>query len=206
MDTEDRLKEHDIEHAPEPQTVAQPTEVADSPATAVEALTITRRGPLDSDRAFLAATWTRSYRSSPWAKRIDPEVYYANHANIVNRLLDTEGVVVLCPEEHPTLILGFACGRVYKTAILLHYVYVKKNLRHKGLASFLLESFGWRAGEPKPIIATHWTGLVDYIKAKHPIGHNPYLLHGDFRRRLDVSEAGYKPDVQQGNPRHPQDR
>lgn len=172
------------------------TPEAEEVAAATEEMAVTLRGPIEGDRPYLASTWLANYRHDGCGQKyIDKNVFFANHRILVNRLLDQEGVVVLCPTDFPSHILGFAVGRVYKTAILLHYVYVKERLRNKGLARFLLGPFGWEGTQPRPIIATHRTWVVNYLQNKFPIGYNPYLLWQEYRKHLDVTEAGVRPKV-----------
>lgn len=113
---------------------------------------VSLRGPLPEDRAFVLSSWHRSYRKSQWAKALDPRVYDAGQqALIVNRW---DGAIpssrcVAHPEGDPLVILGWACAE----GPVLHYVYVKGELRRAGLGRALVNALG------NPLIYTHQTQL-----------------------------------------------
>jgi ribosomal protein S18 acetylase RimI-like enzyme len=134
------------------------------------------------DRPFIADSWLRSFRRSPWAVRVwgQPDrgerdrVYYSRygHAGWVDTLLTSfpGQFSVACLESDPSFVMGFSVfdGRT----ILLHYVYVKAAFRRNGIgrqlcpqSSYVVtaETPKWQAFAKKHGIAYEYT---------HPYGRN----------------------------------
>lgn len=92
------------------------------------------------ESAFVAGTWLRSYLSSPWARRLDPDDYWHNHARIVNELISDCRVVVAEHVHHEGLLLGFAVGERDKIGPVMHFVAVKNDYRRNGIANALVDT------------------------------------------------------------------
>lgn len=79
-----------------------------------------------TDRAFVFATWMRSYRQTQHL--VEYESYHRGQVRRVERLWDRARII--CREPSPDTIHGWVCGDTG----LLHYVYVPPDLRGRGLA------------------------------------------------------------------------
>jgi hypothetical protein len=79
-----------------------------------------------TDRAFIFATWMRSYREQH--RDVDYEQYHRCQVRRVERLWDRAHIV--CREQAADTIHAWVCG----SPGVLHYVYVPPNLRRKKLA------------------------------------------------------------------------
>jgi GNAT superfamily N-acetyltransferase len=124
----------------------------------------------DEAKSLIYATWLRSYKSSsPRAKNIPRDVFFAEHHDVIAGILDrstTEVKLAVLPDD-PDVVLGWA---VTEPGIV-HYVYVKHMLRRHGLATALL------AHVQRPFTYTHWTYVVhDLEKYTEGCTFNPYLV------------------------------
>jgi GNAT superfamily N-acetyltransferase len=89
------------------------------------------------DRAYVARTWVADYRSSTFAEWAGGS-YYAGHNDSVTKCLDRSSVrvtVAHVPDDDSAL-LGFAV----REGAVLHYVYVRADLRRLGIAKAMLGS------------------------------------------------------------------
>jgi GNAT superfamily N-acetyltransferase len=132
------------------------------------------------DRSFIIDSWLKSYRRSPFARRIPDDVYLSpwGHAGFVEQMmLVTPWCPVACLPTDPSFIFGFAVfglsGEVHRTKKLLHYLYVKKDYRKNGVGRLLLGKID--PDFPRTVTAETpaWKGFA----AKHGIAYeyrHPY--------------------------------
>lgn len=126
------------------------------------------RPATDDDRAFISASWLRSYRASGFAERIPSDVYWSRwgHSGFVDAVLDGQfGLwpLVACLPSDPSFAYGFAAYALsYENRTLLHYLYVKQAYRRNGVGLQLL-------GEVGPRVVTHDTPAWRSFAAKHGI-------------------------------------
>lgn len=127
------------------------------------------------DIAFILSSWLQSHRSGPWARYLGNATYFENHGPVAQSLLEQCPPLIACDQVHPELIRGWVCGERYLGSLVVHYVYVKADWRHWGIARQLVEALGYKAGEP--IIATHITNVYVDGRDKLPVrvSCNPYL-------------------------------
>lgn len=65
----------------------------------------------DGDYAFICGSWAQSNRKPPGTLRMGGEkAWLSNQRALANALLRTHGASVLVVAEHPSTILGWACG------------------------------------------------------------------------------------------------
>lgn len=117
----------------------------------------------DDDKNFILSSWLRSYRNSQFAKKIQPEIYYANHARVVEHMIQTCTILVACDPTAPYVTYGYIC---YQPE-LIHYIYVKYPFRKLKIATILLESSLLKP----PYIITH---LTKAINLDINVVYNPY--------------------------------
>lgn len=109
------------------------------------------------ESAFVAGTWLRSYLSSPWARRLDPDDYWHHHARLVSSLIDASKIMVAEHIAHEGLLLGFAVGERDTKGPVLHYVAVKNDYRRFGVASACVKAVlvELKAVDGEPVRYTH---------------------------------------------------
>ncbi len=133
----------------------------------------------DVPRIF--SDWLRSYRAEKELRNVPNPVFFHWHHRLVESLLvdPTAAWLVAVDPESPTMIAGWACAQEFANGkLLVHYLYVAKNLRRLGLASRLLASLGVPKDEPLMVTARTFAGEA-VLRSRGNLGvYNPYLLMG----------------------------
>jgi GNAT superfamily N-acetyltransferase len=114
----------------------------------LDQLTIDAMSP--GDYAFILDSWLRSFKSSPRGHRMDD--YWTSQRKTCEALLASADVLVVRPPDWPEGIAAWICGETRGEAYILHYVYVKKAVQRKGLASALVRE---QQGDAKRLSYTH---------------------------------------------------
>ena len=150
---------------------------------------------VEGDIPYVAKTWVETYRKAgQWSKGMTDGVYYPAHRNLANHLIGQASTVVACNPDHPTHLLGFACGERRNDVLTMHFVCVKFALRGFGVARLMMEAFEYDGQEP--IICTHWTHAThDMMRRGRVLVHNPYAMFSEYRdfwRHPDAETHGAK--------------
>jgi GNAT superfamily N-acetyltransferase len=137
------------------------------------------RHMLPADRDYVTHTWLHNYATyGLGVGGIDREVLFRCHRQIVHRLLDKHTTAVAYDPNDTRIILGFLCGDTYPSAALVHFAYVRRRFRKRGIAQMLLEQLGWLPGQP--IMSTHNTFDGKSVAQRKPVLYNPYLQQAEF--------------------------
>ena len=95
----------------------------------------------ESDRDYLTRSILMSYLSgSQEIRKINKDSYLTAHNKTVNGLLDNCQCVVVCDGEDEDLIYGFVIYQQMKDWDVLHYVYVRKDFRGRGIGKDLIKT------------------------------------------------------------------
>lgn len=130
----------------------------------------------DGDIGYVISAWLASYAKSSFAKHMDREIYFKNHRNLVEGLIENFVVNIACLKEDSTRIAGFVCGDALdEDTALVHYVCVKDVFRGMRIGQKLLMSIGPR----RTVVTSHHTKMYD--KAFPGGYYNPYLSFWDPR-------------------------
>lgn len=141
------------------------------------------------DVAFVTHSWLKSYRESPWARRMRNKTYFDEHHPIVTRMLVESTTLVACMRDARSQIAGYLCGeRPVNGRGKLHYVYTKGPFRQFGVARTLLDALGVRKGDS--VSVTHWTPNLEWLFPKGYADFNPYHLGGDAHVRAVAAAVG----------------
>jgi len=99
----------------------------------------TFREMIEADRAYVMSTWIRSYHTARPVKNLSPRVYYDGQRAMIERILQRgAGVLVAADPAYPeTVIWGWICAEPH----VVHYVYVRPEMRRLGYGRELLEQF-----------------------------------------------------------------
>ena len=141
----------------------------------MSALPVEIRRARKSDIPFITSSWLKSNRYGYFAQSVPNTVYYHKHHKILEEIIPESVVRVACNHEDPDQILGWMCADVVDTAMVIHYVYVKKSFRKFGLATRLVKTMA-DVEKPPAFICTHSNRDVRDIIEKKEIIYNPYLL------------------------------
>ena len=132
-----------------------------------------RRNLLPSDEGFIYNSWLKSHRSSAEVKRMDNDVYYDNHKQIIANILERPetSVLLIVNETDEDHIYGYGVFEQLGDAVICHYIYVKYNYRKFGLGNMV-----FNAGTNEEVTAcTHQNYLWDQLSKKYDIFFNPHL-------------------------------
>lgn len=134
----------------------------------------------ETDKGFVFSSFLDGlYYGNPYYREIDKASYYKNYSTVVEHLLTKQGSVPLiaCLEDDEDVILGFAILEANKLngeansafkGDLLHYVFVKKAWRGKGIASALV---------PKNVtVVSHLTKPGAAIARKKGLKFDPFTI------------------------------
>jgi GNAT superfamily N-acetyltransferase len=140
-----------------------------------EELDIIIREAIQDDLPLIYNSWLKQYRESPFSVGVVNSVYYSQHRKIIDCLIERSVLRVACDAASPTKIYGWVCGEIYDP-LVLHFIYVKKKYRKRGIGGMLLNEFGWK--EVPHIITTHFMKYKrKKSKEENNIIYNPYLLY-----------------------------
>lgn len=137
-----------------------------------------------SDFPFIVSSWAKSYKMmSYFAKRVNHETFFVHHPQIISGILDlpmTKVHVAVSPDD-PDQIIGYCVASAVrapdedKQAVVLHYIFVKKEFQKVGVGKRLVSELNIRDGDE--VSFTHWTYPVDELTKKYPTWvYNPYLV------------------------------
>jgi len=143
------------------------------------ALPVEIRRARKSDIPFITSSWLKSNRYGYMVQSVPNTAYYYQHHKILEQVIPRSVVLVACNHEDPDQILGWMCAEVVDTAMVLHYVYVKKSFRKFGLATRLVETMR-KVEDPPAIMTTHSNREVRDILEDKEIMYNPYLLFANL--------------------------
>lgn len=96
--------------------------------------TILRTATYD-DLPFIYSTWLKGlYHGNSLYRKIDQGVFYEKYHQVLEALLNRSNVRLVCLADEPDVILGYC---VHSDRVL-HWVFVKKAWRGKGIAKTLI--------------------------------------------------------------------
>lgn len=112
---------------------------------------------------FIKATWLKTYFSSGsrFCENMTPEVYYAHHPELLEKILKRSKVLVAQSKNDPDVTVGYL---VYEPDNVIHFVYVKHTFRRFGVATSLLIRSGLR---PDACSYTHRTGDCVWVHGSY---------------------------------------
>lgn len=123
----------------------------------------------DGDKNFILATWLRGlYYGSDFFRAINKDVFMKNYHAFLERTLTAPytRVKVACLKDDPEVIIGYLVTN--KSGDTAHWAFVKSNWRKSGVAA--------RLADGKLIKCTHLTAAGNFIKLKHNLEFNPFLI------------------------------
>lgn len=128
------------------------------------------------DRGYIVDTWLKSYQSSPFAKRLPPDVYWSRfgHVGLVEDLIARCFFTVACLPDDEDYLYAWYCFDELPT---LHYMFVRHDYRRLGFARVLLARFADQyTVEGTPLKITHVTpDFSRYVARGWPVEFvNPY--------------------------------
>jgi hypothetical protein len=122
----------------------------EQPENREQPLFVIREG-VPGDLPFIYDNWMKDFHErSQFARRIRPATYNKFHKLLLDRCLANSITLVACDPEMPSVIYGILVVQpsVGKDLPVLHYVFVKRQFRLKGVAAGLMAFAGLTKDTP----------------------------------------------------------
>ncbi len=146
----------------------------------------------NSDVPFITSNWLRSFRDGAFARGVPNSIYFFEEQRQLSEVNRRASIIMVCDEADDNKLYGFVCVEKDVTgALIFHYLYIKPEVRKRGLARKLIETVvdhetKTRGSPPPAIFYTHKTfDILDYRKEceeqNKPWGlrdwvYNPYMF------------------------------
>lgn len=144
-------------------------------------LPIQLRKPHKEDVPFIFSSWLHSYRSSLHTKNVVNTVYFGEHHDLLERIMNRSEAVIACNADDPNQIFGYIVYERIDNALVVHYIYVKQSFRKLGIGKTLLQSTGWQKGDA--FIFTHDTYISAKLAMKYRAMFNPYVPTNHYQAK-----------------------
>lgn len=139
-----------------------------------EQIPIKLRTANQEDVAFIFNAWLKSYKSSYINRSISPQIYYAGHHKLIEKLLKSFDTLIACSESDPAQIFGFINAGFIDGIFCVNYIYVKHTFRNLQIAQVLLN--GFKHSPEVASVYTHHTRAADHLAPRYNMVYHPYLL------------------------------
>lgn len=114
-------------------------------------------------KAFVISTWLKALRyGNDWFELIDQDIYFSIYNKGIERMLADAN----CQARLALLDIDVCLGYSIVSKDMLHFVYVKKDLRNQGIG---------RALVPQISQCSHITHIGKKILKKHKLKFNPFF-------------------------------
>lgn len=124
------------------------------------------RSAIPADRNFILSTWLKGlYYGNSEVKQMPQELYYQQYADKFLATLNSPDVKVsvACLQDDTNTIIGY----LVSTGTAVHWLYVKKDFRSKGIANLLLKHDNY-------LTYTLSTKAGSAIAKKKKLTYNPF--------------------------------
>jgi hypothetical protein len=143
------------------------------------------RKATESDVPFLFSSWLKSYRQSRFAQDLHTTIYFSEHHKVLESILKSCEVLVACPHDDISQILGWACYEKVQGQFVLHYIYTKQTYRMLGIATQVLAATGHDTSLAG--MYSHHSPVAIKLASKYNFVYNPYVgLTSEYRPRLEA--------------------
>lgn len=140
----------------------------------MENVQVALREANSNDVSFIFNAWLKSYRSSPYVKFVNQQIYFAGQHKLIENLIKVCKVIIACNPEDSEQIYGFMVAEKIESILCIHYIYVKQPFRALGIGKLLLNSV--KHDINNPCIYTHFTVVGGKLAEKYNIYFHPYVL------------------------------
>jgi ribosomal protein S18 acetylase RimI-like enzyme len=103
-----------------------------------------------SDIKFVLDSWSKSYRTSPWAGVVPNNKWHDLIRDLITQLVARGAVIhVAADDTNDDHILGWVCTEKRGNEMVLHYAWVRPEKRAQGIATRLIDESTDRPSECK---------------------------------------------------------
>lgn len=134
------------------------------------------RPAAQDDAAYIISTWLNHYKDhSYFAMRIKRSIYFRAQHPIIQNVLMRPGTraFIAHPVGEPDVIFGFIVIEMRENHPIIHFAFVKEELRGMGIGRKLLAATGI---DFYGASFTHWTFTATDLVRRFPhLTYNPYF-------------------------------
>ena len=118
----------------------------------------------EDDKAFIFATWLRSFRQSVAVRNVSDTIYFKFHHKLIELAMSQGTTLCAVLEDSPSVVIGYINFGVDT----INYAYVKNNFRRYGVGKLLVSATGNKK---------YYTSLTEYSRfITGDLTYNPYQL------------------------------
>lgn len=131
-----------------------------------------------TETAYVAGSWVRSYLSTPWARGLPHDVYFAAQSAVIAAALLHGSVLVAEHDTEEGRLLGYVVVERRHDVPVIHWCSVKKDHWGIGIARRLVSEglrIVRRPGEQ--VCYSHWKSPADKYAKRKGWHFNPFLAH-----------------------------
>lgn len=145
----------------------------------------------EQDLNLVLATWLNSYfHSSYFARTLRKETFYYYHEKAIRRILlrSQTKAMMAADAGDPYVVFGYLIYEDHSSDSVLHFAYVKKELRGMGVMRMLLDQSN--LDMRLPLEYTHQVRAYDHDSASR--GEKHWKRHWIFEKFPDLIHNPYK--------------
>ena len=132
------------------------------------------RPAAEADINFIFNSWLKCFRNGGFSFGVKNDVYYDSQHKLIEKLLKTCVVNVVCSISDPNDIYGWSCHEYVDGVFCMHFAYVKAPHRNLGIARILMDKTEFDFSTAS--IYTHQTSMSNKLAAKFNMVYHPYVL------------------------------
>jgi hypothetical protein len=126
------------------------------------------------DVNFIFNSWLKSFRAGTMCRDVESTIYFSEHHKLIEKLVRRGTTRVVCADNDPATIIGWACYERIDGILVVHYAYTKHTFRALGVQRKLIEEL--QTDFKLASIYTHQTLLAKRLATKYNMIYHPYIL------------------------------
>ena len=91
------------------------------------------------DINYIKNSWLLSCKESPEFSYVTNGIFFKNHADIVESLIQFSNIIILCSTQDTQVIFGYVVYDFVNGDLIIDWAAVKKSFRNMGIFSMMLE-------------------------------------------------------------------
>lgn len=100
------------------------------------------------EMSLVLKSWARCYRGEPANLRMPQRAFYLWQRDMIDRLLERGATVLVARDaERPAFLFGWLCAERLGRALAVHYAFVKRAFRERGIGHAMLAAAVERLGD-----------------------------------------------------------
>lgn len=130
-----------------------------------------------SDHPLILSSWSKgAYEAAP-NHFIPKDIWFPHQYQHITKCLKSFNTLVMCHYGDPNELFGYVCYSFVSGVLLVHWFYVKKDFRHKGMMTEVLAEIAPTLNiGVDPIIITQYHKYYESLKDKFNLFYDPYYV------------------------------